>query len=95
MRMSLDWMLGMAAFNLTGAIIYAIRVPEKWYPKTFDIWGSSHQILHVMVIFAGLAHMMGLVRAFNYVHGGVDKCGRSFGRSNSFAASDQMISRSG
>jgi adiponectin receptor len=27
---------------ILGAIIYALKMPEKYYPKTFDIWGSSH-----------------------------------------------------
>ena len=27
---------------LGGLYIYAIRVPEKWYPGKFCIWGSSH-----------------------------------------------------
>ena len=34
----------------------------------FDTYGSSHQVLHFMVILAGLAHMIGLFRAFNYAH---------------------------
>ena len=67
-RMSLDWMGLMTFFNLTGAFAYAIRVPEKFYPRTFDIVGNSHQILHVMVILAALAHMLGLYRAFDHVH---------------------------
>ena len=75
MRMSLDWMMAMGALNLTGAVAYAVRVPEKWYPERFDIFGSSHQILHVMVVLAGLAHMAGLIRAFNFIHGGDDSCG--------------------
>ena len=75
MRMSLDWMFAMGSLNLVGAVTYAVRVPEKWYPKRFDIVGNSHQILHVMVILAGLAHMAGLIRAFNFVHSGQDKCG--------------------
>jgi adiponectin receptor len=67
-RMSLSWMGLMGILNLTGAIVYATRVPERWYPKRYDICGSSHQILHFMVIFAGLAHMIGLLSAFEYVH---------------------------
>jgi adiponectin receptor len=81
-RMSLDWMLLMASLNFIGAGFYVARVrsptldayrpyncqvPEKWYPQTFDYFGASHQILHFMVIFAGLAHMVGLFRAFDYV----------------------------
>lgn len=75
MRMSLDWMALMAGFNLTGAFLYAMRIPEKWSPHTFDLFGSSHQILHFMVIFAGVAHLFGLLRAFDYVHSMPTPCG--------------------
>lgn len=27
-----------------GALLYAIRFPERTFPRTFDIFGSSHQI---------------------------------------------------
>ena len=67
-RMSLDWMGLMALFNLTGAVIYAARVPEKLRPLKYDIYGSSHQVLHVAVVLAGLAHMFGLFRAFDHLH---------------------------
>ena len=67
-RMSLDWMLAMAVLNLTGAVAYGVRFPERLNPGKFDLWGSSHQVLHFMVIFAGLAHMFGLVRAFRHYH---------------------------
>ena len=67
-RMSLDWMGMMALFNLTGAVTYAARVPEKMQPLRYDICGSSHQVLHIAVILAGLAHMFGLFRAFDYCH---------------------------
>ncbi|KAL8846035.1 MAG: hypothetical protein Q9221_008848 [Calogaya cf. arnoldii] len=56
-RMSIDWMALMATFNLVGATTYAARVPEKFRPYKYDIFGSSHQILHVAVILAGLAHI--------------------------------------
>lgn len=67
-RMSVDWMGLMALFNLTGAVIYAARVPEKLRPLKYDIYGNSHQVLHVAVVLAGLAHMFGLFRAFDYLH---------------------------
>ena len=44
------------------------KVPEAWYPYTFDIFGGSHQIFHIMIIFAGLAHMFGLLQAFDTIH---------------------------
>lgn len=49
-------------------ILKITQVPERWYPLRHDIYGSSHQILHFMVIFAALAHMFGLLRAFDHLH---------------------------
>ena len=45
------------------------KIPEKWHEKKYDILSSSHQILHVMVILAELAHMVGLLRVFEHIHG--------------------------
>lgn len=44
------------------------RVPERWAPGAFDIWGSSHQIFHVLVVLAAGAHLIGLLKAFDYAH---------------------------
>ncbi|CAG8959934.1 hypothetical protein HYFRA_00012651 [Hymenoscyphus fraxineus] len=73
-RMSLAWMGLMALLNLIGAAIYASRIPERWYPMKHDIFGTSHQILHFMVIFAGLAHMVGLLKAFDHLHSQQSPC---------------------
>ncbi|OAX83298.1 hypothetical protein ACJ72_02351 [Emergomyces africanus] len=55
-------------FVYIGAIIYAARVPERWYPGKFDILGNSHQIFHVLVVIAALSHLTGLLHAFDYRH---------------------------
>jgi len=67
-RMSLNWMGVTASLNLIGAIVYATRIPERWYPRRHDFFGSSHQILYIMVIVAGLTHWAGLLSAFHYLH---------------------------
>lgn len=51
------------------------QIPEKLRPYKYDIFGSSHQILHVAVILAGLAHMFGLFRAFQNIHQESFVCG--------------------
>jgi adiponectin receptor len=33
-----------------GAIIYAHRFPEKYFPSKFDYLGASHQIWHLFVL---------------------------------------------
>ncbi|KAL8758688.1 MAG: hypothetical protein Q9184_003845 [Pyrenodesmia sp. 2 TL-2023] len=38
-------------------ILSGYRIPEKLRPYKYDILGSSHQILHLAVILAALAHM--------------------------------------
>ncbi|KAF8542949.1 hemolysin-III related-domain-containing protein [Trichophaea hybrida] len=66
--MSLSWVVLTTILILLGFATYAAQIPEKWYPPRHDIFGASHQILHFMAIFAGLAHMRGLLRAFDYTH---------------------------
>lgn len=39
-----------------GAVIYACRIPERWYPGRFDIAGHSHQLWHSAVVLAALVH---------------------------------------
>jgi adiponectin receptor len=64
----LDWVVLQGVLYVAGAAIYAARVPEKWSPGRFDIWGSSHQIFHVLVVLAATSHLVGLVKAFDYEH---------------------------
>ncbi|TVY76015.1 ADIPOR-like receptor SPBC12C2.09c [Lachnellula suecica] len=73
-RMSLRWMALMGGLNLIGAAVYAARIPERWHPARYDHFGGSHQILHFMVIFAGLAHMVGLLSSFDYLHSQKSPC---------------------
>ena len=51
---------------LIGALIYSTRFPEKLYPGGFDIWGSSHQIFHVLVVLATCIHFVGVLKAFDW-----------------------------
>ena len=45
------------AIYIAGAIIYVSRFPERRFPGKFDIWGSSHQIWHFMIIAAASVHI--------------------------------------
>lgn len=53
----------MALFYLAGAVFYVARVPEKFFPGTFDIWGTSHQIFHILVPFGQVVYFLGLRNA--------------------------------
>lgn len=68
-RIGLSWLVTQGLLYIVGAGIYAARVPERWAPGKFDIVGHSHQIFHVLVVIAAMAHLRGLIVAFDYWHG--------------------------
>jgi len=39
-KASLGWLVLMAVLYIVGAIIYAVRIPERLFPGKFDIWVS-------------------------------------------------------
>jgi adiponectin receptor len=75
-RIGLDWVVLQGVLYICGAGVYAARIPEKWAPGRCDIWGSSHQIFHVLVVLAAGCHCVGLVKAFDYAHGGLGVGGK-------------------
>ncbi|KAH7296250.1 hypothetical protein KP509_26G015600 [Ceratopteris richardii] len=46
----------MAALYALGAMIYVIRIPERWKPGMFDLGGHSHNLFHVLVIAGAYVH---------------------------------------
>lgn len=58
------WLLG-GIFYVAGAVIYAMRIPERWYPGRFDLCGLSHNIWHIMIIIAALFHFFGSLNAYH------------------------------
>ncbi|KAF6811663.1 ADIPOR-like receptor SPBC12C2.09c [Colletotrichum plurivorum] len=67
-RMSLSWTALHGVMYILGAVLYAVRWPERSAPGKFDIWGSSHQIFHFFVVMAAATHFYGMARAFDYHH---------------------------
>ncbi|CAF0929998.1 unnamed protein product [Rotaria sp. Silwood1] len=57
----------MAVTYIAGGVIYAVRVPERFFPGHFDIIGQSHQILHIAVISAVYLHFYGICCLFHTV----------------------------
>ena len=68
-RMAVSYFIGLGLLNGMGTVIYASRVPERWYPRRFDIFGASHQIMHVLVAMGAFSQGRGLVKALEYWHG--------------------------
>ncbi|KAJ8545977.1 hypothetical protein K7X08_018560 [Anisodus acutangulus] len=46
----------MGIFYGIGALVYAMRVPERWMPGKFDIVGHSHQLFHLLVVAGAYTH---------------------------------------
>ncbi|CAG0897782.1 unnamed protein product, partial [Cyprideis torosa] len=57
---SLGSLLTMAFLYILGAVLYALRVPERFFPGKCDIWFQSHQIFHCLVIAAAFVHYHGI-----------------------------------
>ncbi|KAK7948346.1 uncharacterized protein PG986_009232 [Apiospora aurea] len=52
---------------LMSALIYGeTRFPEKFWPGRFDMFGSSHQIFHLIVVAATVFHLAGVMTALDY-----------------------------
>lgn len=52
----LQWMLLMFLSYGVGALLYATRIPEKFFPGKVDLLFHSHQIFHVFVVVGILCH---------------------------------------
>jgi adiponectin receptor len=73
-RMGLSWVFPTLALNSTGAAAYIFGFPERWIQRKFDIFGASHQWLHIMVVLAGIAHTFGVLQAFDFLHAHFEEC---------------------
>ncbi|KAK0703505.1 mPR-like GPCR protein [Lasiosphaeria miniovina] len=62
----LPYYLAEGGFLLTGSFLYATKFPESRYPGKFDVWGSSHQLFHIMVVLATVSQLVGILEAFDY-----------------------------
>ena len=59
------WFLEGIVYGI-GAFFFATRLPEAAWPGKFDIWGSSHQIFHVLVVLGGTVHLAGVWDAYSW-----------------------------
>ncbi|KAJ7373754.1 Adiponectin receptor protein 2 [Desmophyllum pertusum] len=70
---AVGWMALMGVLYIAGAVMYATRVPERFFPGKCDIWFQSHQIFHVLVVAAALVHLYGICQMayYRFDHGAV------------------------
>ncbi|KAF1984609.1 adiponectin receptor protein 1 [Aulographum hederae CBS 113979] len=52
------------AVYLVGAILYAAKIPERFFPGTFDYFGGSHNIWHFAVVGGILFHYFAMQEFF-------------------------------
>ncbi|EDK43592.1 hypothetical protein LELG_01771 [Lodderomyces elongisporus NRRL YB-4239] len=77
-RSGLIWLILEGVFYILGAVLYAMRFPERighldskehiFKPGRFDIFGHSHQIFHVLVVVAAFCHWRALLECYHYLH---------------------------
>ncbi|TFK26591.1 HlyIII channel protein [Coprinopsis marcescibilis] len=65
-QMGLGWLITSGAMYIIGALLYANRIPERFLPGTFDHFGASHQLFHLFVVLAALAHFKGVLTAIDF-----------------------------
>ena len=53
---ALSGLIQMASVYVSGAGLYAARIPERFFPGKFDIWASSHQLFHICGVIATCIH---------------------------------------
>nr|XP_045592482.1 adiponectin receptor protein-like isoform X2 [Procambarus clarkii] len=70
-RASMGWLILMGALYVIGALLYAVRVPERFFPGKCDLWFQSHQIFHILVIAAAFVHYHGIseMAMYRLTHG--------------------------
>lgn len=60
MKTSFISLIIMGVLYITGASLYAARIPERFFPGKCDLFLHSHQIFHVLVTTAALVHYYGI-----------------------------------
>lgn len=68
----MGWLVLMATLYITGACLYAARIPERFFPGKCDIWFHSHQLFHILVVAGAFVHFHGVsnLQEFRYMAGG-------------------------
>ena len=74
LRIAFACLVLMGALYITGALLYAMRIPECYFPGKCDIWFHSHQIFHVLVIAAAIVHYHGISEMAHYRISNIDVC---------------------
>lgn len=67
-RISLKFICWEALFYTTGALLYGFRFPERLLPGRFDLFGSSHQVFHCLVVIGSICHLKAVIDSYTLMH---------------------------
>ncbi|KAL1432178.1 hypothetical protein MTO96_013512 [Rhipicephalus appendiculatus] len=70
-ELAYGWLLAMSLVALIGVALYALRVPERYFPGRCDILFHSHQFFHLAVIVGAYIHLRCLCVMALYRHSAV------------------------
>ncbi|XP_065647016.1 adiponectin receptor protein 1 isoform X3 [Hydra vulgaris] len=56
---AIGWLSIMGLCYIVGAILYALRIPERFFPGKCNLIFQSHQIFHILVVIAAFIHLHG------------------------------------
>nr|XP_019014717.1 uncharacterized protein I206_00803 [Kwoniella pini CBS 10737]OCF53498.1 hypothetical protein I206_00803 [Kwoniella pini CBS 10737] len=65
-ELAIQWTIIAGVLYILGTLIYASRYPERMYPGKFDIYLSSHQIFHTLVVFGIICQYIALEKTISY-----------------------------
>lgn len=74
-ELAYGWLLAMSMVALVGVALYALRVPERYFPGRCDILFHSHQFFHLAVIVGAYIHLRCLCVMALYRHQDGAECG--------------------
>lgn len=62
---SIYYLFGVILCYLIGFVFFIFKIPERFYPNTFDIWLNSHTIWHFFIFLASIMYFFGLCSIYS------------------------------
>ncbi|XP_066283073.1 progestin and adipoQ receptor family member 3-like [Branchiostoma lanceolatum] len=59
---ALHWMQPFAIL-VFGVVVFSLKIPERWWPGLFNIWGHSHQWWHIIIVVLQLFLRRGTINS--------------------------------
>jgi adiponectin receptor len=59
------WLHSMLALNTIGVILYTFRIPERWWPGSFDLF-PSHAFFHCFIDLASIAMYLAAIEHYRW-----------------------------